>query len=393
MKLTSIKKIVQHKNVKPCSQAVYAGSYLQDDKPVIPGAYELLYTQGDPIDEPSFPRYDPNMPYTDPNRGADRIRLWIRRPARDWEPYNIGVFPHQDTNVIVSNHMSFRWMWSDREDFLAKNQETYIGATASPSVIKIGDTYHMYFCGTTGDPHATTARQFTLYHISSQRPDFLGALVSRDTPRDHSNIAVQNAELWFGDFIPAEKYPSERGITTVSALVDNYLYLLIQVWTEVGGLTVKNGLIRLSLSPPDRSSSVQDYEIWKVDNTWEPVINGRLPDWYTTSDWTTGNPFMWVVEQILLTPYPYRKFGKYMLVASPSGVPWVAFSDNLTAWGAPMQVPMEHDMFVRSPRLIKNGDRWIFNTNDPLVLFGDAAALGCGDQFRGQVMCEADNLV
>jgi len=397
LEVKSVRQVAANTGAPVCDQTLYAPSYLADENPVIPDAYETLLTQGDTIIKRSFPLGDPNFPWSDPNKGADRIRLSIRKPGGEWEPFIIEQYPHQRTNVVIGNHMTFPWMRLSpaSEEFLAKHPESYIGATASPSHFKVGNKYHCLFTATVGDPHVTTSRLFVLYWATSPN---CWQWSLRDMGRESSNIALHYAAAYFGTPEPRSHWDSALGINTVSAIYDApYLYAMIQIQTERGQ---KNGLLRCK----DLGTS---FEIWRQGETWEPVTDGRLPSWFAFDETLgvnrnvgRGNPHAHIIAQITFAPSALSD-KRYMLVASPDGKSFeVAYSDNLTEWSGTETIASKvkgladgsgYQWQIKDPRFI--GDRFIFATNDAGVLSGDASqhgATGCGtDPFHGCVIAEA----
>jgi hypothetical protein len=369
-----------------CTQACYASSYLQVRNPVIPGAYELLYTQGG-----TFPR---EFPDSDPRgRTSDPIKLSVRYPGEtSWKPYNAPYYPHSGTNIVISG-FTFPWMW-DREYCTSHMPESYIGAVGGPYVYQDDNAiFHCWFTATVGDPYMTTARQFTIYHaISHNGADW--TLINYG--RKHSNIAVKYAALWFGDFVPAQKYPGERGITSITFVpqTSGFQYIYIQVWTDSNA---KNGLLRIYPGGgPD---------IWAGNvpgkKEWEPIINGEIPDWFIASEWTAGNVFPWIIEQIVETPDTLAKLdpdaGQFTMLSSPDGKAiWYAYSNDAIHWKPAKEVAGSRDMAfnIGSPRLDKSGDLWHFSTVDKGLFTGDpslAKTPVCGDNiFGGSFICEAE---
>lgn len=383
--ITSVSKIVSNTSVPVCQQTLYAPAYLNDPEPKIPGAYEVMLTQGDTIFAPSFPKYDPDYPLSDPNKGVDRIRLWIRRPAQKWEPYNIEKWPHQRTNVVIGNHMTFPWM--QLEGYLLSFPEDFIGATAGPTLYKDSSgNYHCWFSATAGDLYLTTKRQFVLYHaISKNLIDW--RLVYHGNKSEF--LAFRYSALWYGELIPAKDYDSAQGISSATVLLDtDYVYLVIGNW-RFG--VQKNGLIRYSDSV--------GFEIWKSDSEgWEVIINGQLPAWFTKGAWDIGNPFPHIISHITLAPN-WLTNKKYMLVSVPDGTfIEVAFSDDLIHWEGIEVVESKLKGFadgtgykyqIKDPRW--TGESFLVSTNDLGVLddIGPYGTMGClSDPYHGCVIAE-----
>jgi hypothetical protein len=312
----------------------YSPCYVSVRDPLVPGLYEMMYTQGG-----TFPR---EIPDNDPRGGmSDPTKVWWR-PAGGlvWHPYTIYSFPHFGGGVIADNSVH---PWQRDREFMKRHPECWVGSFGAPCVYRDQNgLFHMWRPATVGDPAMTTKRNFVIYHYVS--PNGLDwSLVHYQ--RRHPNVAVQAAALWCGEFTGARDYPSERGLTSVWAVPvpavnrnEGTVRLFVQCWFGGDGPKVqKNALITMV----DRWGM-----LWSgnagIGREWDTLDNGQVPDWFYLAEqkpfedrWTVGNMHAQIIEQFIEPPGELGKLGRYMLVAVPGdgqtpGLPvQVAFTDDL----------------------------------------------------------------
>lgn len=401
--ITAVRTIIAQPGA-PCGGTTYAPAYYQEPAPVASGYQEIVLAQSDRIYTPNYPGDAPVFAsYTTRNRGSDRIRAWGKRPGfNTWVPIEGGYGDGQ--NVVISNMYSFPWMPGVRrsiassngdlaataldtleqaEGYFDRHPDAFIGATASPAPFVWRGERSCLFTATVADPLVTTARQFALFWSRAVFDDWRRwDLVN--CGRDHANVGARHALLWFGDFVPAGRGVTERGITSVRCLLaDDYLYVWIEVWCDAA--VAKNGLLRMhqrALYP----GAPRDMEIWRSGDEWLPIVNGELPRWFTGDVWA-GNPYQHTVSGVYAAhPWLSAQGERFMLTASGAGGPSfgrrgvgncieVAFSDDMTRWTAPQMVESQvagfadgtgYDGQVRNP--IWTGERFMCATQDAGVM-------------------------
>jgi hypothetical protein len=322
---------------RPCMDTLYFPWYVRDPEPPIEGRNEVLYSLGGHIDG-GF-----NLQLSSFERFVDKILYSHRLPDGTWS----------NPEFIITKSF-FTWMQDD--EFLAANLDTFIGCTASPTVVKIDGLYHMAFCATVSDPNCTTAGHggtgenaygscvvpwsyFIVYWATSED----GAnwtLV--DMQRQNRNIALQHAAVYY-EPTPADigfdkpgqigEFQGAHHVSILHEPDDGFIYLTIEFWTVVGD---KNGLLRTPVG------AIGQFEIWDGPNNarWVPLEDGRLPEWFNTDRWR-GNPFAHIISGIAHTSL--APGFKYILTAQGAGVDHgkrgmnncieVAFSKgDLTRW-------------------------------------------------------------
>jgi hypothetical protein len=375
------------------SQACYYGNYLAVNN-IFPGVTELMLTQGGTFPR-EWPDADPRGHVTDP------LKLWARWPGGVWQSIDIEHEPFNGGSVVTNNvaltgYRLFDFMRDTT--FIAAHPECWLGTTAHPSMYfdEQDGLIHCWFTGTVADPHMNAQRQFTAFEATSHNAlDWTPV----NYHRNHSNLLVQHAALWSGDFVVAQNHPGERGIGRVTALpTTDFLYLFFQYFFGPDPAIAapnKDGIARRRRGDPNA-----EFEIWLHGDEWVPATNGELPRAYTSSAPFEGMAFSWNIDHVIFTPPQLRDEpgGDLTLISSPDGLALHHARNKVgtdpTSWHPPVEVKGSRGL-VRNylgPKLVKDGTLWVFGTVDAGVAFGDPSRRGesVADQiFGGSVMATA----